>query len=168
MNHPHTDHAPDHAPAKPLQWSDNHLLGLDAMDHCHQHFVALLGQLQTAADADLPRLFPELLAHLETHLGDEDRLMERTQFPPRQCHMDEHAAVLASAREVHARLGQGQFALARRLVNELVRWFPKHTQHLDSALAHWVIKHRAGGKPVVLKRRVANATAALAEGSSGV
>ena len=141
-----------HITDSPLQWDDGYLLGLEAMDACHRSFVALLARVQLATDDELPRLFLELLQHLTGHLGDEDKLMERTQFPPRACHMDEHAAVLHSVQQVQARLVLGQVALARRLVEELVIWFPKHTQHLDSALAHWVIKHRAGGKPVVLKR----------------
>jgi hemerythrin len=136
-----------------MQWDDGYLLGLDAMDDCHRSFVALLVRLQLSTEDELKLLFPELLEHLTGHLGDEDKLMERTQFPPRACHMDEHAAVLHSVQQVQDRLELGQVALARRLVEELAIWFPKHTQHLDSALAHWVIKHRAGGKPVVLKRR---------------
>ena len=33
--------------------------------------------------------------------------MEQTQFPPRQCHIDEHTAVLNSVAEVRALLAEG-------------------------------------------------------------
>ena len=92
------------------------------------------------------------VSEIEDNFGAEDKLMMETEFPPRQCHMDEHAAVLASVREVRERLAQGRVDIARDLLAHLTEWFPKHTQHLDSALAHWANKSRLGGKAVVIKR----------------
>ena len=78
--------------------------------------------------------------------------MTETNFPPRECHIDEHAAVMKSVDEVRKLLGEGNTAVCRRLVQELVQWFPSHAHHLDSALAHWISKLRTGGKPVVIRR----------------
>jgi hemerythrin len=49
---------------------------------------------------------------------------------------------------------QGDAAEGRRLANALAEWFPGHAFHLDSALAHWMVKRSHGGKPVVLRRNV--------------
>lgn len=86
--------------------------------------------------------------------------MVETDFPARECHMDEHAAVLRSVAQVGAQLAQGDVAECRRLAEELVNWFPGHADYLDSALAHWVCKQRLGGKPVVLRRDLMPQTSA--------
>ena len=78
--------------------------------------------------------------------------MTQTQFPPRDCHIDEHNAVLRSIEEVRQLLSVGRVDVARSLVAELVNWFPGHATHLDSALAHWMFKQKNDGKPVVIRR----------------
>jgi hemerythrin len=79
-------------------------------------------------------------------------MMEETQFPPRECHIDEHTAVLKSVAEVQELLAEGQLDIGASLVDELAKWFPGHVTHLDSALSHWMCKKQLGGKPVVIKR----------------
>ena len=80
--------------------------------------------------------------------------MQETDFPPRECHMDEHAAVLHSVAAVEVRVGQGDIAEGPRLAGALADWFPGHAQHLDSARSHWMCTRQLGGKPVVLRRSV--------------
>jgi hemerythrin-like metal-binding protein len=110
--------------------------------------------LQVATDADLPAALDALEAHVLAHFGEEDRWMEETGFPARECHVNEHAAVLQSVRGVKQRLAQGDVAVCRRLALELAHWFPSHADYLDSALAHWMCKQRLGGKPVVVRRDI--------------
>jgi hemerythrin-like metal-binding protein len=93
-----------------------------------------------------------LRAHALDHFGQEDRWMVETEFPARECHINEHAAVLQSIDEVQALLAQGNTQICRRLTEELSQWFPGHADYLDSALAHWMCKQRLGGKPVVIRR----------------
>lgn len=146
-----------------LVWSDEFLLGHSSIDSCHAEFVQLLEVLQRSEEHALAQHLPALIAHLQAHFGSEDQLMESTQFPPRDCHIKEHAAVLKSVLEMQARLQQAadqgdaqELELAqvrcRELVDALVQWFPAHTQHLDSALAHWLAKQNLGGKPIIIKR----------------
>lgn len=139
---------------KTLQWSDEHLLGYDPMDETHREFVALVDALLRCDDADLPERLEAFERHAVRHFGEEDAWMEQTGFPPRGCHVDEHAAVLRSVREVLEVVRQGDVGEGRRLAAALADWFPGHAFHLDSALAHWMVKRSFGGKPVVLRRNV--------------
>lgn len=139
-------------PPAPLHWHDGLLLGYAPMDAIHEEFVHVVAALQTADDAQLPPLLEQLIAHAVSHFGDEDRWMQETQFPARECHINEHAAVMKSLYEVQALLAQGQTEVCRRLARELANWFPGHADYLDSALAHWMCKQRLGGKPVVIRR----------------
>ena len=140
------------ATGEPLHWHDGLLLGYAPMDAVHEEFVQCVCALQEAPDADLPHLLEQFAQHAERHFGEEDRWMEETGFPARECHIDEHAAVMKSVREVQHLLAQGNTAVCRRLAQELANWFPGHADYLDSALAHWMCKQRLGGKPVVIRR----------------
>ncbi|MBL8385064.1 MAG: hemerythrin domain-containing protein [Burkholderiales bacterium] len=146
---------PADAPATPLTWTDNFVLGFAPMDDTHREFVACLAAVQTADDAALPDALDALAAHLAAHFAQEDQWMRETEFPPRDCHIDEHAAVLESMRAVREKVAEGDLANGRRLAQALADWFPGHADYLDSALSHWMFKRRFGGKPVVIRREAA-------------
>lgn len=135
----------------PMQWGVDYTLGYDPMDDIHDEFIELLEQLQTATDEQLPERLEQMEQHLQAHFEQENTWMEQTAFPARQCHIDEHAAVLKSVAEVRALLTEGKIQICRELTHALADWFPGHTTHLDSALAHWMGKDRLGGKPMVFR-----------------
>ncbi len=147
---------PTQSPGTPMSWQDDYLLGYGPMDATHEEFVAQVARLQAARDEQLPALLDELLAHTRAHFEEENRWMRETQFPPGDCHIEQHDAVLASMVDVQRLLAQeGRTDLCRSLVQALADWFPGHAAHLDSALAHWMFKRQFGGKPVVLRRSIA-------------
>ena len=141
------------SPAMGITWTDAFTLGYGPIDAVHQEFVDLVAQLQTAPETDLPRCLDVFAAHAQAHFDLEDGWMRDTEFPARDCHIDEHAAVLRSVHEVREVLAQGDVANCRRLADELARWFPGHADYLDSALAAWMCKRHYGARPVVLRRR---------------
>lgn len=136
-----------------LIWGDALLLGDPAMDDDHREFVGLLVALIQCEDPDLPRNFSAFAAHAGAHFDRENDWMRQSEFPPAQCHIEEHEAVMKSVREVQALVDAGDRQIARRLAAQLATWFPAHLQHLDSALSHWLCKRRWGGKPVILRRQ---------------
>lgn len=138
-----------------LTWSDRLLLGHGPMDETHREFVEVVGLLQTAADHELADRLEKVLAHLERHFGEEDTWMRQTDYPATDCHVDEHAAVRASGRDVKQALAQGNSEPCRRYADELAKWFPGHADYLDAPLAQWLSKKRFGGTPVVIKRGMA-------------
>lgn len=140
-----------------LAWSDELLLGHPAMDRTHREFVDVVQAMAACVDAVLTSKLRVFITHAQAHFGEEDRDMAETQFPAAACHADEHAAVLSSAHEMLARVETGDVPIGRAFVAELARWFPSHVAHLNSALAHWLVKRRHGGAPVVLRRELARA-----------
>lgn len=127
-------------------------LGYGPMDRIHAEFDELLVRANAATQQDWVELLEAIDAHLREHFEAEDRWMRETDFPPRDCHIDEHAAVLNSSGEVLALARRGNFDAAPSFVAELARWFPGHATYLDSALAAWMCKRQYGGKPLVLHR----------------
>ena len=132
-------------------WREGWKVGFNPMDEVHRELVDFLDVVRQCSDTNLPRCIDGLLAHLSEHFAAEDEWMAQTGFPPRQCHMDEHARVLQSAHEVRAQVALGNTEVGRSFAAALADWFPGHTDYLDAALAHWMVKQRHGGKPVVLR-----------------
>ncbi|MEZ5658450.1 MAG: hemerythrin [Burkholderiaceae bacterium] len=130
------------------------VLGYGPMDSIHAEFDQLVRQADASADVGFHACLLAVIAHLKEHFAEEDAWMTATEFPPRDCHMDEHAAVLRSAAEVEPLVLAGNVAVGRSFVAELMRWFPGHADYLDSALAAWMCKRQYGGRPVVLHRRI--------------
>lgn len=128
------------------------VLGFSPMDAIHAEFDELVTAALACDDTQLAGALQRVTAHLREHFAAEDRWMAETDFPPRDCHVDEHAAVLRSADEVEPLVAAGNFAVGRSFLEELARWFPGHADYLDSALAAWMCKRQFGGKPVVLHR----------------
>ena len=130
-------------------WSESLLLGHTVIDDEHEQLAQLIDRMQCASAPDMAQALDAVLQHATSHFAAENELMLMTQFPPRDCHIKEHEAVLSTLRGVQKRCGE--FDVARRLAQELAAWFPAHVQHLDSALSHWLCKLQHGAKPVVLR-----------------
>ena len=137
-----------------MQWHDGLLMGYAPMDAVHQEFVQCIAAVQNGAPAELPALMAALERHAVQHFEEENQWMESTEFPARECHINEHNAVLTSVREVRALADEGNTAECQRLATALADWFPGHADYLDSALAAWMCKRALGGRPVVLRRNL--------------
>ncbi len=137
-----------------FHWHDGFLLGHPPMDALHQEFVDTVSQLMRSPDDALAANLARLMDHLHRHFEEENQWMRETDFPARDCHIDEHAAVMRTAEEIQPLVELGNFAEGRRFVQALIDWFPGHADYLDSALSHWMCKRRLGGKPVVLRRNI--------------
>lgn len=146
-------------PTADVLWRDERLLGFGPMDRTHEAFYRLAFDLLTCEAGDpaaAGRAIAAFEAHAVAHFGEEERWMHDSGFPAAGCHVDEHAAVLASVREVRAAVDAGRAGadLLRRLAEQLFVWFPGHADYMDSALAAWMCKRTLGGQPVVLRRTV--------------
>lgn len=135
----------------PAAIGDIHL-GFGPMDEVHVEFVTAVEALLRAPDGEVGVAFSALERCTREHFEAEERWMAETDFPARECHADEHAAVLRSVVGVGERVASGEFEPARTLAAALLDWFPAHADYMDAALAHWMCKLRFGGKPVVLRR----------------
>ncbi|HEY8856980.1 MAG TPA: hemerythrin domain-containing protein [Rugosibacter sp.] len=141
--------------ADPFTWSDSYLLGYIPMDETHKEFVALVNAMKHASDEEFSAALEAFEKHAVRHFNEENEWMKATDFPSMDCHIDEHAAVLASVQGVQAMEIEKKLSVGRGLVTALEEWFPGHADYLDSALAKWMVKQSFGGAkvaPVVLRR----------------
>ena len=153
----HSMAAPRPAIDDSLLWSDARRLGYAPLDRTHEEFFTVVLHLLACDEATAAAALAAVEAHAVSHFGQEEAWMRDTAFPAAGCHADEHAAVLASVHEVQALLADGRAGppLLHRLAEHLLAWFPGHADHMDSALAGWMVRRAHGGAPVVLRRREA-------------
>jgi hemerythrin len=145
------------ASAAPLVWNDSLLLGDPEMDAVHEEFVACIAAVTNAGPQEVADAFAALEHQAKSHFEMEDTWMRGNDFPAKDCHIDEHAAVMASIVGVRKRVDAGDVSAAYDIAQALADWFPGHADYLDSALAAWMCKRRWGGKPVVIRRGVSGA-----------
>ena len=119
-----------------LAWSEELVLGLDAIDQTHVEFVELLGRAELAEDAQLLARLQDLITHTIDHFGREDQWMQATQFAPQNCHAMQHRVVLQTLDELMRRGREdGELQLVREILPELGKWFSQHAQTMDAGLA---------------------------------
>ncbi|CDN88376.1 MULTISPECIES: bacteriohemerythrin [Hydrogenophaga] len=133
-----------------------HLTGDARIDTLHEEFYALLQALREAPREQAADALLALITHTREHFAHEDDEMTSGNYPIRECHIDEHAEVMTSLVQVHERLCQDDHSALPRLVQALEDWFPGHVQHLDSALAQWLVKRRHNAQPIMLRRHAAS------------
>ena len=138
-----------------LTWSDAHLLGYAPMDETHKEFHSIALALLACGSSNVLEAIAAFERHAVEHFKQEERWMLETNFPSRNCHIEEHAAVLSAVRQVRQTIVTGDLNinLAHNLAYDLLRWFPGHTDYLDSALASWLTRIKRGGKSGFLRHR---------------
>ncbi|MDA0236585.1 MAG: hemerythrin domain-containing protein, partial [Proteobacteria bacterium] len=108
-------------------WSDRFLLGHRTIDDTHREFVECVDALLRASDAEIPAALDVFARHAEAHFAQEDAWLSAADFPTGgDCHIDEHAKVMASVREVQELVAKGEVEIARELAQALMDWFPGH------------------------------------------
>lgn len=118
-----------------VEWSEALCLDFEPMDRVHREFIGLLAQAQQADDPALATAWEAVIEHTAAHFGREDVWMQRTRFGGAAAHSLQHRVVLNLLREGLGMARQGQCAAVREMAAELARWFSKHTQTHDAALA---------------------------------
>lgn len=118
-----------------LNWSDTLLLDFAPMDEMHREFVNLLADVENCPDSDLARHWDALISRTQALFGREDDWMKSTHFSSGSNHVLQHRVVLNVMREGLGMARSGDSTQVRDMAAELARWFAKHIQSLDAALA---------------------------------
>jgi len=118
-----------------LNWSDTLVLDFAPLDEMHREFVNMLAEVETCPDADLAQHWDALVKRTQALFGREDDWMKSTRFSSGSNHSLQHRVVLNVMREGLGMARSGNNKQVRGMAAELARWFAKHIQSLDAALA---------------------------------
>ncbi len=116
-----------------VAWDERYRLGVPAMDAEHKGLFELLNHFMelSAAEVELPLLataLDTLLAATRQHFRNEERMLDRIDFPGLAAHRAEHAVLLSQGEHFQERLAAGE--ITRQLVEQT-----------GSFLHHWLLDH---------------------------
>ncbi len=120
-----------------IEWQEDSLsVGIASMDDTHREFIDIINRLGQATDDQFPALFRTLLEHTQQHFQNEDIAMEKSGFPPKFIHRNEHFRILDELKQLASTIENGDISAARSFVcRYLPEWFPIHAATMDRALA---------------------------------
>lgn len=119
-----------------LEWSDELRIDSGAMDELHVEFVDLLNAIAVAVPDAAVSTLDCFIEHCERHFAEEEQWMRACDFPRTSCHLLQHASLLQVARDVRARIENGEFGLAPVLAAAIGVWFRDHVTFMDTMLAN--------------------------------
>ena len=127
------------ATAMPLiQWQETYNIGIEEIDHQHQHLANLINRLTTYADktqiASTYSLFlAEMFDYAQNHFKDEEALMARLQHPDLAMHRQQHADFFERIARL-SQVAQPGLSELRNLHQYLHDWLLDHILRTDMNL----------------------------------
>ena len=114
-----------------------HSLKYEKMDKLHMEFLEIYNSVDLNSKDSISAKAIELLEHTKVHFSEEEKLMDRYDYPRSREHKDEHNKVLSELRffidKSHSIFGMN--ILKSYYIEKLPHWFDYHLASMDSDLA---------------------------------
>lgn len=143
-----------------INWRDDWILGLDALDNQHRQLSESINRLVLACHdynesdssgreqrkAALSELMDGLYESTREHFRFEESTMKKAAYPGYASHVREHAMLLAELKSTFAgRLESDQCNMDPDILKALKAWFIGHVSHSDRAFANYMTTSEAAG-----------------------
>jgi hemerythrin-like metal-binding protein len=119
---------------------DKHSLNYEKMDSLHKEFLDIYNSVNLMSKDSINQKATELLEHSKKHFAEEEKLMDRYDYPRSKEHKEEHNKVLSELRffidKSHTIFGMS--ILKSYYVEKLPYWFDYHLLSMDSDLAAYL------------------------------
>lgn len=117
--------------------ADKHSLNYEKMDTLHMEFLEIYNSVDLNSKDSINAKAIELLEHTKIHFSEEEKLMDRYNYPRTKEHKDEHNKVLSELKffidKSHSLFGMN--ILKSYFAEKLPYWFDYHLLSMDSDLA---------------------------------
>lgn len=117
--------------------ADKHSLNYKKMDTLHMEFLEIYNSVDLNSKDSINAKAIELLEHTKIHFSEEEKLMDRYNYPRTKEHKDEHNKVLSELKffidKSHSLFGMN--ILKSYFAEKLPYWFDYHLLSMDSDLA---------------------------------
>ncbi len=114
-----------------------HLLNYEKMDNLHKEFLDIYNSADLNSKSSIASKATELLEHSKIHFAEEEKLMDRYDYPRSKEHKDEHNKVLSELKFFIDKSYSifGMNILKSYYIEKLPYWFDYHLLSMDSDLA---------------------------------
>jgi len=142
-----------------FRWSDGFAIGLGEVDEQHAKLVEILNQLaryhtSNVADADLLRVFDELVAYTAYHFGTEEGLMDEFRVAETHslAHRRAHQAFVEQALAARRDAEKSPHEVTGNLLAFLTNWLIQHILGMDRRLGEEIrLAQQRDGLPVTVE-----------------
>lgn len=124
---------------KEIAWDDVMSVGVDEIDDDHRKLINTFNLLSRAVEAGesteyVAALLDELINCTVWHFSHEERLMVKYGYDQAADHMNEHRALIESARKLRDDIAGAQQGLTGAHIEFLERWLTEHIFTADMRL----------------------------------
>lgn len=121
-------------------WTDEHRVGIRAIDEQHQKLVSTVNDLFAAMRAGagqdaMEGVFQTLVDYTQTHFATEEELMSAHGYPKYLSHKKEHEELTAKVLDLQRRFQEGDFGVTVRTAEFLRDWLDNHLLTTDQEYA---------------------------------
>jgi hemerythrin len=116
-------------------WSSRYETGIPVIDKQHQTLFDAVNRLADSfktgtASAQVKASLDFLVNYTVEHFQTEEKFMKEMDYPKLSSHMAEHGQLIAKAKELQARLVQGQ-PVTVEVTSFLADWLKHHINEVD-------------------------------------
>jgi hemerythrin len=117
-----------------------HLLNYEKMDILHMEFLDIYNSVDLNSDDSIKSKSTELFIHSKRHFMEEEKLMDRYNYPRSSEHKNEHNKVLAELQFFIDKSYSvfGMNILKAYYLEKLPYWFDYHLLSMDSDLSAYL------------------------------
>lgn len=119
---------------------DKHSLNYEKMDVLHREFLDIYNSVDLNSKDSINSKAMELLEHTKIHFNEEEKLMDRYDYPRSREHKEEHNKVLSELKFFIDKSYSifGMNILKSYFAEKLPYWFDYHLASMDSDLAAYL------------------------------
>ncbi|BDU69930.1 hypothetical protein GETHOR_20310 [Geothrix oryzae] len=117
-------------------WNTRYNTGIHIIDEQHQELFATVDRLRKSvqggsAREEIEALLSDLIQCSERHFSTEEAFMAKFGYPDLTQHVSEHASMLTSLHELHAKFRESPHALALMVPTFMEGWLKHHISDGD-------------------------------------
>ncbi|MBJ6798770.1 bacteriohemerythrin [Geomonas propionica] len=136
-----------------VTWDGTLAVGHDMIDQHHEHLLELLNKTydefcEQKSKQGLEAVLDELIDYATYHFGQEELLMEQTDFPGKEEHLREHAYFARRVGEIQKDILAGTGHLSLEVISFLRNWLVNHISQKDTLVGNHANARQ--GKPVII------------------
>ncbi len=119
-----------------IDWSDDLSVGVDSVDEQHKKLVNMINALNASLtkgeeSAVLSKIFDGLVAYVDKHFTDEEKLFTQAGWSGADAHKEKHKDLVADVMEFKAKLDSGGDTIGIKLMQFLKEWLTNHIMKSD-------------------------------------